>query len=122
MTARLPNCREAVVDERKITAYLLSTGHPEGASKARFFRARGFDPLGWTVLRDALIEHGCENAVRETMQSRYGTKYVVDCKCETPDGTGPCIRTVWIVGHGETIPRLVTAHPNLGYAQAMIQR
>jgi hypothetical protein len=30
---------------------------------------------------------------------------------ETPGGRMPAVRTVWIVDHGTTAPRLVTAYP-----------
>ena len=35
---RLPNAHLAVVDERKVNAYLLSDSHPAGRAKAVFFR------------------------------------------------------------------------------------
>ncbi|MGI8654507.1 MAG: DUF6883 domain-containing protein [Pyrinomonadaceae bacterium] len=37
----LPNAHLAVIERKKITAYLFSTEHRHGASKARFFRAFG---------------------------------------------------------------------------------
>ena len=39
---RLPNAHLAVVDERKVNAYLLSDSHPAGRAKAVFFRRYGF--------------------------------------------------------------------------------
>ena len=39
----LPNADRTVVQERKLTAYLLALDHPDGGAKARFLRAHGFD-------------------------------------------------------------------------------
>ncbi len=39
-----PDFATAVVDPRKLTDYLLATGHPEGGAKAIFFRRYGFSP------------------------------------------------------------------------------
>jgi hypothetical protein len=35
--SQLPRVANAILDDRKITQYLLSTVHPTGASKAKFF-------------------------------------------------------------------------------------
>jgi hypothetical protein len=42
--SRLPGVANAILDDRKITQYLLSTVHPTGASKAKFFMSVGFSP------------------------------------------------------------------------------
>ena len=49
--------RRAVVEERKLTEYLLSTSHGVGRFKARFLMRLGFDPGAPEVLREALLEH-----------------------------------------------------------------
>ncbi len=51
---RLPNAEYAVVDKAKVREYLLSTEHPVGRFKARFFRAHCYSTTEWTLLRDAL--------------------------------------------------------------------
>ena len=44
-------------------------------------------------------------------RSSHGWKYVVEGEIETPAGRSVVIRTVWIVDHGQSSPRLVTAYP-----------
>jgi hypothetical protein len=43
--------------------------------------------------------------------SPHGDKYIIEGVLETPRGTSPRIRTVWILETGETHPRFVTAYP-----------
>jgi hypothetical protein len=43
----------AIRDDTKITEYLLSTVHPTGASKAKFFISFGFSPGNWSELKGA---------------------------------------------------------------------
>jgi hypothetical protein len=42
--SQLPGVANAILDDRKITQYLLSTVHATGASKAKFFISFGFPP------------------------------------------------------------------------------
>jgi hypothetical protein len=60
---KLPNYQQAVVPERKITAYLLSPTHPDGSGKEKFFAAFGFCLEEWEVLATALVTHVAENNV-----------------------------------------------------------
>jgi len=107
----LPNAADAVVDETKITEYLLSDTHPDGRNKAEFFQRFGFQREKWQVLAEALRRHGAVHPVTGTVQSPYGTRYVVEGMLESPDGRNPLLRTVWIVEIGDSRPRLVTAYP-----------
>ncbi|MFY9269513.1 MAG: DUF6883 domain-containing protein [Candidatus Manganitrophaceae bacterium] len=108
---RLPNADQAQVDREKITGYLLSATHPDGASKAKFFARFGFYLEDWEVLRAALWKHGVKYAVVKTVESAFGTRYSVEGALETPDGRNPRIRTIWLVEKGSAIPRLITAYP-----------
>lgn len=107
----LPNSALALVEKGKIVDYLLCTDHPDGSSKARFFQRFGFTVEAWPVLAGALCRHGQENEAIITVESPYGTRYIVEGLLETPDGRQPRIRTVWIVEKEAQVPRLVTAHP-----------
>jgi hypothetical protein len=51
--SRLPRVANAILDNRKITQYLLSTVHPTGASRAKFFVSVGFSPGNWPELKSA---------------------------------------------------------------------
>lgn len=107
----LPNAHLAVVEREKITEYLLNPAHRYGASKARFFRAFGFDPADWETLAQALLSHGQRHEVSRTKQTPFGPRYEVDGELTAPDGRAPRVRTVWQLDDGEVAPRLITAYP-----------
>jgi len=51
---KLPNSQKAVVDERKVREYLLSSSHPVGRLKATFFGSIGFHAEAWSGFVEAL--------------------------------------------------------------------
>jgi hypothetical protein len=107
----LPNAELAVIDEWKITRYLLARDHPVGGPKASFFEQFGYRLAAWTKLRDALHAHVSSGELVSTREFEFGMKYIVQGPIITPSGRTPSIRSVWIVPAGETAPRLVTAYP-----------
>jgi hypothetical protein len=108
---KLPNAELAVVEQEKFCGYLLNAQHRYGASKAKFFAAFGFTLESWQVLADALREHGQQHDVSREKETGFGPRYEVDGELAAPDGRRPRVRTVWQVDQGETVPRLITAHP-----------
>lgn len=44
---KLPNTHLAIVDQDKITGYLLDPAHPDNGGKAPFFLALGFRQDDW---------------------------------------------------------------------------
>ena len=109
---KLPNADEGFVDSAKLTEYLLSTTHPVGKGKAKFFMAFGFCVSDVDQMETALLLHGQTQPVVQVTDTEHGVKYVLECSIDTPDARNPCIRSVWIVEAGKTVPRLVTAFPN----------
>jgi len=108
----LPDADKATVDREKITEYLLCKSHPDGRAKATFFTKFGFRGERWEVLAEALRKHGMSHPVVKTVESSYGVRYCIDGPIETPDGSNPRIRTVWIAEDEKSaITRLVTAYP-----------
>lgn len=107
----LPNVQNAVVEEKKITGYLLNAAHPDGASKARFFRSFGFTTETWEQFADSLLKHAMENQVAEIVESFHGRRYTVAGELKTLSGRTPIVRTVWIIEKGSSRPRLITAYP-----------
>jgi hypothetical protein len=63
-----------IVEESKITEYLLSTTHPIGRSKAAFFVRFGFRSESWQALREALLNHAASAAVVSTVETEFGIK------------------------------------------------
>src|SRR5947207_1418095 len=108
---KLPQAEHAIVEREKIVDYLLNPTHRYGASKSRFFLEFGFRLDEWEKLADALREHGQAHAVARTKQTPFGPRYELDGEVITPDGRNPRIRSVWQLDHGQTAPRLITAHP-----------
>ncbi|WP_420456249.1 DUF6883 domain-containing protein [Rubrivirga sp.] len=106
----IPNAEQAFVPPAKLTAYLLVLSHPVGGSKARFFRAHGFDESNAGLLATGLCEIA-NGAVSSTRPGPFGTKYTVAGDLATPRGTVVQIETVWIVEPHDDRPRLVTAYP-----------
>jgi len=58
----LPDAHLAVIDESKITHYLLASNHPAGRAKATVLERFGFRVADWQVLRDALLAHGARRS------------------------------------------------------------
>ena len=112
---KLPNARLAIVEQEKITEYLLNPAHRYGASKARFFTEFGFRLDDWSALARALQRHGQQYEVSTEKETGFGPRFEVDGPLDTPDGRSPRVRTVWQLDHGQVAPRLITAYP-LGVA------
>ncbi len=108
---RLPNVQKALVEEKKISGYLLNAAQPDGTGKARFFRSLGFTTENWKQFADALIKHAIQNHIAEVVESSYGRRYTVVGELMTPSGQIPIVQTVWIVEKGRPHPRLITAYP-----------
>jgi hypothetical protein len=111
----LPRAEDAIVEEKKVLEYLLNFGHDDGKDKAAFFARFGFSREAWWELAEALKVHAIKNALVKTVESPFGTRYVVEGPMRTPDGRAPWVRTVWIVEADDVLrespPRLVTAYP-----------
>jgi hypothetical protein len=99
-----------IVPERKVTLYLLNPAHPAGGSKATFFLRAGFSVAQWRLLEQSLLRHAQENDVRETEQTRHGTRYVVDGPLGAPNGAFLNVRSAWFIDLAGVGPRFVTAH------------
>ena len=106
---KLPNLENVLVEEAKITTYLLSEENSGG--KATFFIVFGFTIDEWQRFRDALIQHAETHEIKRSFETRHGVKYIIEGDIQTPDGRSPQIRSVWIVDTGKDAPRLVTAYP-----------
>ena len=107
---KLPEGGRAEISKEKITGYLLSRTHQQGRHKAAGFIRFGFSLERWEILAAALRSHVAQHEVSAVAETPYGTRYVVDGILETPDGRKPAVRSVWFIGKGEVVPRLVTAY------------
>jgi hypothetical protein len=107
----LPNFTEAVVDESKLTGYLLSATHPLGRFKAQFFEKLGFTAQNWGEFRDTMLAAVALGESVSLGESPYGEKFEVLCTLVGPTGRSAQISTIWVVRHEEQYPRFVTAYP-----------
>lgn len=103
-----------LVAEAKIAGYLLNKTHPQGAAKARFFAAFGFEQDSPSPLTQAILDHPAENEVARIEETAFGRKTIVECRLSSPDGRDPCVRTIWILEPGDALHRFVTAYPAPG--------
>lgn len=108
---KLPQAAHAVIDPAKLRDYLLSSSHPLGRFKARFFVGLGFSPEDWQALRDALIHHAQVGVAAELENYEYGRRFAVTGELAAPAGRKAAVVSVWIILEHEVVPRFVTAFP-----------
>jgi hypothetical protein len=111
LVRKLPNAESAVIDDRKITEYLLSDTHPLGRAKARYLRRFGFSRSDICLLRDALLEHATAADVMSDTVTPYGRRYILRGAIQSPDGRNPVLVAIWDIDTGHTRPRFVSAYP-----------
>ena len=105
---KLPNGRRAIIDQRKITEYCLSTDHEDESHKALLFQALiGLNRDNANLLLDALREAAATRDAVVGKADEYGHRFVVDFEFAGPRGAAT-IRSAWIVRFDEDVPRLVT--------------
>lgn len=112
----LPNAELAKIDPAKLRDYLLSTEHPLGRFKARFFRALGFSAEHWQELESALrTQHLTQQAEAVSADApAHGQKFTIRAILSGPTGKSAAVVSVWVIRRGEQVPRFVTAYPGGG--------
>ena len=108
---KVPNSINAIIQEEKITNYLLSLTHIVGRSKAVFFNNMGYNLENAQVLKKDIMQIIRSNDFVEKVESPYGTKYIVEGNIKGFLGKTALIVTVWIIEKGIDIPRFITAYP-----------
>jgi len=96
---KLPNANNAIVEEQKITGYLLNRAHRFGAPKANFFTDFGFRASQWQVFANALCEHAQIHNISKRKETRFGPRFEIEGELRTPDERHPQVRTVWQLDH-----------------------
>jgi len=110
---KLPGAGAATIDSAKVRDYLFSKSHPVGRFKASFFASLGYAPARWELLRDDLNALAREEHAVTGPRTSYGQKYEVRGSLTGPNGRSAAVVTVWIILHGESSPRFVTAFPGV---------
>ena len=107
---KLPNGDQALIDPRKIVEYCLCISHEDGQHKAHLFASiLGLTSDHADQLLDALRNAAVVGDAAVGKRDQYGQRYVIDLEFAGPSGTAT-IRSAWIIGRNETVPRLVTCY------------
>ena len=107
---KLPNGDMATINTRKVVEYCLSFDHEDGQHKAHLFELL----LGITIGNSSLLIDALQQAAKGGDASlgkrdKYGQRYVIDFEFEGPRGSA-LVRSAWILGPDETVPRFVTCY------------
>jgi len=107
----MPGRENAIVEDTKITGYLLNLQHPDGRSKASLFLKAGFSLENIAEFRTFLLNHAQVHQVTKAEQTKFGTKYIIEGQVETLDYFRFNLRTVWMMATNSNQPKLITAYP-----------
>jgi hypothetical protein len=107
---RIPFPEQAIIPIEKLTDYLLNVDHPDGGSKARVLGHAGFHVEAPEQFEQALREQHLTLEARLGKPSPFGTKYEISGRLTGPEGD-VLVTSVWIIRHGEAVPRLITVVP-----------
>lgn len=112
---KLPYRGKSIIKNEKLTGYLLSLTHPEGKSKAKFFRRIGYNESNIIEFEQTLLKIGKSNEVKvvDKKKSKIVVKYTIYGLIDAPNGKQYKVKTVWAIDSGSNIPHLTTAHPSV---------
>ena len=109
----LPNASNAVIDAVKLRDYVLSSSHPIGRFKVRFFAALGFTADAWPEFERALREQHLTQDASPMGIDVHGQAFAIRAILQGPTGASALVVSVWFVRAGEAVPRFVTAYPGV---------
>jgi hypothetical protein len=98
-----------IVEEKKVIEYLLNVAHPDGFSKARFFIKCGFRPNNGKDFIKSVIDHAQIAREVSQVETRFGTKKILEGYLQTPLKGEVMIRSIWILVSKS--PMLVILYP-----------
>jgi hypothetical protein len=108
---KVPNYEQAYIESEKLTQYLLNFDHPDGASKAAFYDAMGFNLSNAEALEMELLRLLSDNDIHSISENQHGTKYVVIGLLFGKQERTRLLKTVWLIENNKSYPRLITAYP-----------
>lgn len=100
-----------IIPAEKLRDYVVNPLSPDGASKARYLLAMGYDQHNWKTLEQDLRMQHLSQDVETGQQSVYGHKYEIRAPVVGPNGNRRWLRSVWMIRQGETVARLITLIP-----------
>jgi hypothetical protein len=106
---RLPKGELAIVDDRKVIDYLLSSTHPIGRHKAQVFKsALGLTAEGAVFFKDELRRAAIEGEAEITGEDAYGVRFRIDFQLTLNSKTA-VIRSAWLSSAKDQPPVFLTA-------------
>ena len=106
--ARIPNGNRAVVDQAKLSEYVLNLNHRTGRHKARVFAAAlGLMAGDAPVLAEALLSAAAGKDADLERDDTYGVHYAIEFVMMFKGKSRP-LRSLWTVRSGEDFPRFVS--------------
>jgi hypothetical protein len=107
---KLPSGSQAIIDDEKITNYLLNPLHRHGRHHAELFhRLLGVDRDSWQRLHSELRRAAANEGALPGRASEFGVKYEIRFSMTGPRRSHT-ILSVWMIRTGESAPRFVTAY------------
>lgn len=108
---KLPNADRAVIPREKLYGYILSSAHPVGRFKARFFAKLGFRSDTWQRFEAELRTQHLSQEASLAETNEFGRKYEIRANLKGPLGHPQMVVSVWFIPADEDTPRFVTAYP-----------
>jgi hypothetical protein len=108
---KVPNSANAVIEEGKISQYLLNLDHKRGAAKAKLLHSLGYSAKQWQILERDIRRDHLESDIVEVRETRWGIRYDVVAPLIGPSGDAIMFRSVWQIDLGLDYPRLITMNP-----------
>jgi|ERR1035437_3374278 hypothetical protein len=105
---KLPNQNNLIIDDTKISNYLLNLLHPSGKDKAEFFLSHKCTDK---LLKEILMKQAKEENYLYKSITPFGEKYILESIVLLPDLTPFKLRSVWIVLNNQNFTTFVTAYP-----------
>jgi hypothetical protein len=108
----IPNSDRAVIEQSKLTEYLLNTEHKRGGAKAKLLIQCGYSLDNWQELEADIRKFHLTVDVSLIKETTYGTRYEISANLLTPINRQLLVRTVWQIDKGTDFPRLITLVPD----------
>lgn len=109
---KIPRGDRAIIEQSKITEYLLNTEHERGGSKAKKLLRFGYSSDSWQQLELDIRRFHLTADVSIVKKTPYGMRYEVRAVLLTPSNRQLSVKTVWQIDIGTDIPRFITLVPD----------
>lgn len=109
---KIPNNDYAIIEQSKITDYLLNINHQRGGSKAKMLINYGYSLENWQQLESDIRKFHLNAEVSIIKETPYGIRYEIIAEILTPIHKPLLMKTVWQIDTGTELPRLITMIPD----------